>query len=579
MMKLGPFLKGVKPMLLVGMCLGLIDAAAQASVPLFFRYVLNSVQLDASGFVENRLWLTFGIGVGLALIFLPIAYYFHVLTTIAVVRMCRNMQISLYGHVQRMSMDFFQRYRIGEINTRLNADMEAIGGSAGLISMITWAPTLILYSIGMMFWINWKLALLCSCLLLAITVASILVMPMMKRWNRRVRDASGEVSSVVTEYVGINGLIKSYAREDFAEEIVRSRTDALLQRREEVTRWQNAFTDIMQTFAKFGGPILIFLYGSFLIMDGEILGGDLAAFWGYWLLLAGVMQGIVFAFAGLMGIVAAFDRVSEFFRERPGVEDPEDPVAIRSIEGRIEFKNVGFEYPANEDEAKSAPALDQLNLSIRPGERIALVGSSGAGKSTLLSVLLRFYDPQAGAILLDGIDIRQLNQRSLRESIGVVMQESLFFAGTIRSNLQLARPGCSDEEMWCALEAANAASFVREQPNQLECVLGERGAKLSGGQKQRLSIARVFLKDPRIVLFDEPTSALDSQSEKVIKEAMARLLADRTSITVAHRLATVVDSDRLIVFDKGRIVAEGSHGELRQSSSLYDDLCRKQGIA
>jgi ATP-binding cassette subfamily B protein len=215
---------------------------------------------------------------------------------------------------------------------------------------------------------------------------------------------------------------------------------------------------------------------------------------------------------------------------------------------------------------------------VRAGENLAIVGPSGAGKSTLLTLLLRFHDPDSGRVLLDGVDVREFGQRELRSHFGIVMQESLFFAGTVADNLRLARPDCSERQMWDALEAANAAEFVRELPNGIETTLGERGAKLSGGQKQRLAIARVFLKDPEVVLFDEPTSALDAQSELHIKDAMKRLLKGRTSITVAHRLATILDADRIIVLQRGQIIAEGTHDTLRSGDGLYADLCRKQGL-
>jgi ATP-binding cassette subfamily B protein len=230
-------------------------------------------------------------------------------------------------------------------------------------------------------------------------------------------------------------------------------------------------------------------------------------------------------------------------------------------------------------DAEEGPVITGMNLRIRAGERIALVGPSGAGKSTILSLIMRFHDPDKGAVLLDGHALTEYAQKDIHNQVGIVMQESLFFSGTIGDNLRLGKPDATPAELWAALEAANAAGFVRELPKGLDAVLGERGAKLSGGQKQRLAIARLFLKNPRIVMFDEPTSALDADSESHIKDAMARLFHGRTSLTVAHRLSTVRDADRIIVIDRGGIIAEGTHDALRRSCPLYDQLCQKQGVA
>ncbi|MFA5258247.1 MAG: ABC transporter ATP-binding protein, partial [Opitutales bacterium] len=389
-----------------------------------------------------------------------------------------------------------------------------------------------------------------------------------------LRDASGEVSAVITEYVGIFGLLKAYSREDFAESRVRDKSDRLLLHREKVTRWQNAFTDLMQMLTRFVAPLMILFIGAAWIAKGVLMAGDLAAFWGYWLQLSGVVQGLVFTFSGLMASVAAMDRLCAFFEEQPLVKDPEKPLSPANVQGGIELRDVHFRYPLSE--AEEGPVLSGVNLTIRPGERLALVGPSGAGKSTLLTLILRFHDPDAGAVLLDGQDLRDFAQGDLHAQMGIVLQESLFFAGTIGDNLRLGRPDATTEQMWAALEAANAAGFVRDLPRQMDSVLGERGAKLSGGQKQRLAIARLFLKDPKIVMFDEPTSALDADSESKVKEAMKKLFKDRTSITVAHRLSTVMDAGRILVMDKGAIIAEGRHEELRANCPLYAEFCSKQ---
>jgi subfamily B ATP-binding cassette protein MsbA len=572
-----PFLAGGRRYLYIGLALGTVDAAAQACVPLFFRYVLNKIQLDPTSFMQGGFWHVMLLGAALMIVFLPGAYFFHVFSTIGVMRFCRNIQVQLYRHILRMSVDFFQRFHVGEINARLNTDIEAIANGAGFVMTVVWGPSLLIYSFAMMFWINVPLTLICIAMLFAIALATVFALPKLKQWNREVRDASGEVSSVITEYVGIFGLLKAYSREDYAEARVRVKSDDLLVQREKVTRWQNAFTDGMQTITRFVAPLVILFIGAFWIYHGKILAGDLAAFWGYWLQLSGVVQGLVFTFSGMMATIAATDRVCDFFQEQPLVKDPENPRSVEGIRGELELRDVHFRYPLSD--AEEGPVLSGMNLKIRAGERVAFVGPSGAGKSTILSIFLRFHDPDKGHALLDGHDLAEYSQKDLHSQMGIVLQESLFFSGSIADNLRLGKPDATKDEMWAALESANAAEFVRQLPRNLETILGERGAKLSGGQKQRLAIARLFLKGPKIVMFDEPTSALDSESEAHVKSAIGKLFKNRTSITVAHRLSTVRDADRIIVIDKGAIVAEGRHDELRHTCPLYDDLCKKQGVA
>ncbi|KAF0092973.1 MAG: ABC transporter-like protein [Puniceicoccaceae bacterium 5H] len=576
--QLSRFLGGSRRLFIAGATLATFDALGHACIPLFFRQVLNGIETDAQAFLAHDFWPTMWVGVGIIFVFLPSAYFFHVLLNLAIMRFCRNLQVELYRHIQGLSVDFFQRYQIGEINARLNGDLESVAQAAGPLSAIVWAPWLLVASLVFMFLIDVPLTLICILMLGGVSYATVVAMPRLRRWNRRVRDASGEASATITEYVGLFGLVKAFSREDYAEDRVRTKSDDLLKRREEVTWYQHVFTDVMQTFTKFGAPFVILSFGTYWIVDGDLKSGDLVAFWGYWMQLAGVVQALVMSFSAVMGAMAATDRLLAFFAESPRVKDPHQPQDLRTpLRGAVEFRDLHFRYPVADDD--EGPVLHGVNLKIAPGENVALVGPSGAGKSTLLQLLLRFYDPDAGAIYVDGVDIRELNQATLRNEMGLVMQESLFFAGTIADNLRLAKPGATVPEMWDALEAANAADFVREFPRQLEAALGERGAKLSGGQKQRLAIARTFLKNPPLLLLDEPTSALDAASEQRIKDAMKRLLKGRTSIIVAHRLATIMDADRIVVLEQGRIAAIGKHADLQQTSPLYAELCRHQGLA
>ena len=574
------FLKGSRLLFAAGVALGMMDAAAQCAVPVFFRFVINSIESDAALFVGEQLGWTIGAGIALLVLFLPAAYFFHVFFFVSVMRFCRNLQVELYRHVQRLSVDYFHRFQVGEINARLNGDIETICGSAGMLSFIlVWGPGMIIYSFTMMFIINAKLAWLALVMLVAVSAITAWAMPSLKRWNREVRDASGQVSATITEYVGLYGLLKAFSREDHAEQRVSRMSDDLLHSRERLTWLQNLFTDFMQTLTRFVAPLAILFVGAVWISEGNLRTGDLVAFWGYWLQLGGLATGLVMAFSALMATLASLDRVIAFFRESPMVVDSDHPLALGEIQGHLEFRDVGFKYPVYGSGEEEGPVLRDIRLSIGAGEKVAIVGPSGAGKTSLLMLAMRFYDPDEGSIILDGIDIREVKQGDLRRRLGMVMQESLFFSGTIRDNLLLAKPEASEVECWAALEAANAAGFVREFPSGLSTELGERGARLSGGQKQRLAIARAFLKNPSVLLLDEPTSALDAKSEQHVKDALNRLLKGRTSIIVAHRLSTVIDSDRIVVMDKGRILAVGNHATLQHECPLYEGLCRAQGLA
>jgi ATP-binding cassette subfamily B protein len=570
------FLKGSRVLFGVGVFLGLLDALAQSSVPLFFRFVINAVQDDAAAFMQSDFVPTLIMAFALLVAFLPVAYFFHVCFTVALMRFCRNLQVSLYAHVQRLSMDFFQRNRVGEINARLNQDLESVANATGAFAGLVWAPSVLIYSVVMMFRIDVPLALLCTFLLFLVSVYTVVFMPLIKRWNREVRDASGEVSALLTELVGMSTLVKAYAGEDYADGRLKSLSDRLLGQRVRLTWNQFLFSDVLQMVTRFLAPMLLLFLGAMAIRNGTLKGGDLAAFWGYWLQLGGIASGIVMAFSAVMAAFASLDRLGEYLRESPVVKDPDKPLPVAGLEMGMRLEGVHFRYPVVEE--GEGPVLHGVDLVFEAGKTTAIVGPSGGGKSTLLQLLMRFYDPDQGRVLLGGVDLRSLRQEDLRNRLALVMQESLFFGTSIADNLRMAVPTATEAQMWAALEAAYAADFVRALPGQLEAPLGERGAKLSGGQRQRLSIARAFLKDAPILLLDEPTSALDAGSEQKIKEAMRRLLAGRTAIVVAHRIATIRDADHLILLDRGRVLGQGTHESLRQTQPLYRHLCEQQGL-
>ena len=571
--RLAVFLGSARRRFYAGLGLGVADAACQSLVPQFFRYVINGLERDAATFMARNFWPTLVVGLLLATVFFTSAYFFHLWGSIGMAHFIRNLQVALYSHIQGLSQDFFQRSRVGEVTARLNGDLEVV--SSAPIQGVVWVLPLAIFSLVGMLTINLPLAGMF--LLLAVVLGWVMHrwLPEIRRRNREVRDATGWVNALMTEYIAVNPLIKTLAREEVASATIARHSDDVRLRKEKLYAKQFQITDTLQTLIKFLAPMILIFAGATMIARGRLSAGDLVAFWGYWIIMGGALGMILNTSTQLFSLLGAADRIAEFFAERPSVQEPATPRPLGVVRGEIRLEQVVFRYPGS---PTAAPVLQGISLRVPAGQRLALVGPSGSGKSTLLQLLLRFYDPVEGIIRLDGIALPELAQSDLRSRIGMVMQESVFLSDSIRANLKLVRQEADDRQIWQALEQACAADFVADLPYELDTPLGERGVRLSGGQRQRLSLARVFLKDPPVVLLDEATSALDSATEALLQETLARLLANRTSITVAHRLATVYRAERIVVLDQGTVVAEGQHEDLVQDCPLYRKLCATQGL-
>jgi subfamily B ATP-binding cassette protein MsbA len=328
------------------------------------------------------------------------------------------------------------------------------------------------------------------------------------------------------------------------------------------------------TFSTFVGIVIVLWQGGLLVLEGQLTPGELVQFLLYTITIAAAIGALASFFSSYQEAVGAAQRVFEILETDPTITDPRSPVELPSpTRGRVTFEGVSFRYRPDPEQPWT---LEDVNLACAPGEVVALVGPSGAGKTTLVSLIPRFWDPDRGRVLVDGIDIRSLRLADLRSAIAIVPQDPALFSGTVRDNIAYAQPGASMEEVEAAARAAHAHEFVERLAEGYDTVVGERGIKLSGGQRQRVAIARAILKDPAILILDEATSSLDTESEQLIEDAMSKLLVGRTTLIIAHRLSTVRRADRLIVMNRGRVVEDGSHAELLALGGLYARLYQRQ---
>ncbi len=487
------------------------------------------------------------------------------------VKMETDMRNELFAHLQRLSFGYFDRTKTGHMMSRITNDLFIIaevahhGPEDFLISLAT-----IVGSYVLMFIYSPPLALI-----------SLIPFPFMVFYGsyfghkmrvtfRRVRSTVADVNSnVENSLMGIRE-VKSFGRETFQTEKFQEVNNILKESKMQQYKVMGSYHALMGLFSNLYYFFTV-VGGAILIMRGTIEYYDLITFILYVGIVLPPIDRLINFTEQLQQGMASFERFVQIMDEHPAIQDAKDARELTVKDGTIVYENVSFTYE-NTDTA----VLSDVNMTISGGETVAIVGESGAGKSTFASLLPRFYEPQAGRILIDGTDITEVRQSSLRKEIGFVQQNVFLFDDTIRENLRYGKVDATDEQLWAALDAANLGEFVRSLPLGLETQVGERGTLLSGGQKQRVSIARVFLKNPSILIFDEATSSLDTESEELITEAFERLSEGRTAIVIAHRLSTIKNADRILVLDQGRIVESGTHQDLLQKNGQYAKLYKNQ---
>ena len=564
-----PFLRPYR-WLIAGVAAALLAAAAFTLVlPIAFRRVVDGFSVENAALIDRYFLALIGVAVALAI---TTALRFYLVTLLGE-RVIADIREGVFAHVSRMSPAFYERLMTAEVLTRLTSDTAVIQGVVGSTASIALRNILLLVGgIVMLLVTSPKLTALTLLLVPAVVFPILILGRRVRTLSREAQDKVADSASLAGEMLQAAQTVQANTYETAAERHFTDRVEAAFDAHRRRILARSALTVIV-IFLAFGGVVGVIWAGARDVLSGAMTEGEMAQFVLYAVFTAGAVAALSEVWGELQRAAGATERLMELVEMDNPIAEPADPVpAPDPARGAIRFQGVSFSYDSRPD----IPALSEVSVAVEPGETVALVGPSGAGKTTILQLLLRFYDPTGGQILLDGVPIHRMATAELRRRLALVPQEPVIFADSARNNILFGRPDATEAEVVEAARAAAAHDFISEMPEGYDTWLGERGVLLSGGQKQRIAIARAILRDAPVLLLDEATSALDAESERAVQQAVERLSRDRTSVVIAHRLATVKRADRILVMEGGRLVATGTHDKLVSEGGLYARLARLQ---